>query len=412
MIIPWGTDAPVYHRPIATIGIIVVSVVVFVMAPPSELEEWTLVLGEGLHPIQWVTNLFMHSGYFELASNMMFLFTFGLVVEGKLGWWKFLLVYLGLGVCESAAMQLLLHSDPPVHMLGSTGIIFGLLAMCLVWAPLNEVVCIIWLRFTPSVFDVSILWFAIGYIALDVAMSSLTGVLMSVLNRSRGAILAVVLDHTSGALIGFLLAIALLKLKWVDCENWDLFAVLEGRKGQSRTAARKARGRPVLVSAEYRREKARRPKKNVNKPPAAASGLEDRAAAALRTMRQHLELNEVEAALAVYNHSSRTIPAWQPPESDWIGLIQALLGQSAWNDAVVVMRQYVQQTASPAPRVRLKLAQILIQKQARPLQALRVLSQIPESALPEALEAMRRKLVIEAEQLQEEGDLELQDELW
>ena len=146
MIIPWGTDAPIYHRPIATIGVMVANVLVFVMFPPGRYEDWTLVLGDGLHPVQWVTNIFMHASFFQLAGNMLFLWTFGLVVEGKLGWWAFLLVYIGLGISESAGMQLLVQSKTPVHMLGSSGVIFGLLAMCLVWAPLNEVVCLVWFR--------------------------------------------------------------------------------------------------------------------------------------------------------------------------------------------------------------------------------------------------------------------------
>jgi membrane associated rhomboid family serine protease len=413
MIIPWGTDAPIYHRPIATIGMIVVNILVFVMFPPGRYEEWTLVLGDGLHPLQWVANIFMHAGLFQLAINMLFLWTFGLVVEGKLGWWAFVLVYLGLGISESAGMQLVVHSKSLVHMLGSSGVIFGLLAMCLVWAPMNEVVCIIWLRFTPSVFDLSILWFAAGYIVLDVLSSSLTGVVMaSVLDRSTGAILAVVLDHTSGAILGFVLGVVLLKLDWVDCENWDLFAVLEGRKGQSRAAAKKAMSRRPMVSSEFRRKSDAKRKRKGKKEGPKPTSMEDAGAAALRAMRLHLELAEVEAALAVYNKSSRSLAGWQPAESDWRDLIQALLDLNAWGDATAVMRDYVQRSAEPSPRVRLKLAQVLIQKLARPLQALTVLGQISEGPLPASLEATRRKLIEAAEHMREEGDLELQDELW
>jgi membrane associated rhomboid family serine protease len=413
MIIPWGTDAPIYHRPVATIGIIVVNVLAYVIFPYQDHEEWTLVLGGGLHPSQWITNIFMHSGFFQLAGNMLFLWTFGLVVEGKLGWWAFLLVYLGLGVGESAGMQILVQSAKPVHMLGSSGVIFGLLAICLVWAPVNEVVCIIWLRFTPSVFDVSILWFAAGYIALDILSSSLTGAVMaSVLDRSTGAILAVVLDHTSGALLGFVVAVALLKRKWVDCENWDLFAVLEGRKGQSKSAAKKAKSRAVLLSSEYRRKSGAKPKRKGKKGNEPVKSVEDAAASSRRTMRLHLELGEVEAALAVYSRSSHSLSGWQPAESDWIDLIQALLNQSAWGDATTVMRDYVERTPEPSPRVRLKLAQVLIHKLGRPLQALKVLGQIPEGSLPDALEGGRQKLVRQAEQMREDGELELQDELW
>src|SRR5262249_45472444 len=150
-IFPWGTDAPLYHRPIVTIGLVLANVASFFLFPAKQYEDWTLVLGDGLHPLQWLTNIFMHAGWFHLIGNVIFLWTFGMVVEGKLGWWAFLLIYIGLGVGESAAMQLLVPSGEPVHMLGVSGIIFGLLAMCLVWAPKNEVVCIVWLRFTPSV---------------------------------------------------------------------------------------------------------------------------------------------------------------------------------------------------------------------------------------------------------------------
>ena len=413
MIIPWGTDAPLYHRPIATVGLIVVNIVVYIMFPTALNQDWTLALGDGIHPAQWVTNLFLHSGFWHVAVNMIFLWTFAFLVEGKLGWWAFILVYLGLGTVESAGMQLVVHTAEPTHLLGSSGIVFGLLAMCLVWAPKNEVVCILWLRFTPTIFDAPIVLFAIGYIVLDVLTSSLTGVLMAnLLNRSTGAILAVVLDHSVGAVLGFALAVALLKLKWVDCENWDLFAVMEGRQGQSKASARKAKARAHLVSAEYRRSKTPKQKKNGKKSKMAASSMEDAAALALRRMRRHLELREVEAAVAVYQKSSRSLAGWQPEESDWVDLIQAVLDQNAWGDAALIMRDYVKRSPTPSPRIRLKLAQVLIQKLARPALGLTVLDQIPEGALPEALETTRRKLVRQAEQMREDGELELQDEMW
>ncbi len=59
---------------------------------------WGLTHGEGLHPVQWVTNNFLHGRIFHLVGNMIFLWGFGLVVEGKLGWWRFLLVYMGIGI--------------------------------------------------------------------------------------------------------------------------------------------------------------------------------------------------------------------------------------------------------------------------------------------------------------------------
>jgi len=412
MFIPWGSDAPLYHRPIATIVLIVLIVLSFFAFPARQYEDWVLVLGDGIHPLQWLTNIFMHAGWGHLIGNMIFLWTFGMIVEGKLGWWAFLLIYLGLGVGESAGMQLLVPSAEPVLMLGASGIIFGLLAMCLVWAPKNDVVCIVWFRFTPSVFDLSILWFVALYILLDVVTAGLTGVVMAtVLHRSRGAILALALDHSSGAVLGFVLAVALLKLDLVDCENWDLFAVLQGRQGKSRKQARKPRVVPHRVSVEFDRPAG--PKKTRKaKSAAGVKSIEDPSAAALRTMRLHLEQGEAEAALAVFKRSSVKLSGWNPEEADWLDLIQAMLDQNAWGDAASVMLAYVKRTSQPSPRVRLKLAQVLMHRLDRPAQALAVLNQIPEGTLPKKLEPMRRRLVEEAERRLEDGDLELQDELW
>ena len=93
-------------------------------------------LGNGLHPLQWLTNNFMHSGFFHLAGNMIFLWTFGLVVEGKLGWWRFLLVVpRSRRSPKVRACRFLSTPQTPIEMLGASGVIFGLLAMCLVWAP-------------------------------------------------------------------------------------------------------------------------------------------------------------------------------------------------------------------------------------------------------------------------------------
>jgi membrane associated rhomboid family serine protease len=411
MIIPWGTDAPIYHRPFATIGMIALNVLLFFIVPQDAYSDYVLVLGDGVHPVQWLTNNFLHSGIFHLIGNMIFLWTFGLVVEGKIGWLRFLIVYLLLGVFDSAAMQVIVPSEQEVSMLGSSTIILGLMGMCLVWAPRNEVTCIVWLRFTPMEFDLSILWFAAMYIAVDVFSCGLSGVLKaSLTNLSTGVIIAMELDHTFGAILGILVGVAMLKLGWVDCESWDLFAALERRTGRPKGRETKTRKSKWMMSAEYRTtEKPRAKKKDKGRggPPS----FEDRSAVVLRSFRGHLELGETEAALAVYHKARRSATGWQPPERDWRDLIEALLEQQLWDESVIVMRDYIRELAETSPRVRLKLAQILIQKQGRPQQALKVLGQISEGSLPENLEAMRTQLAHNAEAMREEGPLELDEDL-
>jgi membrane associated rhomboid family serine protease len=413
MIIPWGSDAPLYHRPIATVGLIVATAASFVLFPARVHESWTLVLGTGVHPLQWLSNLFMHAGWGHLIGNMIFLWTFGTIVEGKLGWWAFLLVYLGLGAFESAGIQLLLHTEEPIYLVGTSGIILGLVAICLVWAPQNDVVCIAWFRLAPWEFELSILWFAAFYIILDIVSASLTGVVMaSLLDHSSGAIVALALEQCSGAILGFVLGVVLLKLGLVDCENWDLFALLQGRQGKSKRHAQKATVAPFRVSVEYKRLAQATKKGKVQSAARRVKSIEDPAAAALRALRLHLEQGETEAALAVFHRTSEKIAGWNPQEPEWLDLIQGLLDQNAWGDAARLMLDYLMRSARPSPRVRLKLAQVFILKLGRPSQALTVLEQIPAGALSPALDVTRRRLIEQAEQMRRDGELELRDELW
>lgn len=77
------------------------------------------------------------------------------------------------------------------------------------------------------------------------------------------------------------------------------------------------------------------------------------------------------------------------------------------------MVEFLRRFPDKATRVRLKLAQILIQEQKRPAQALRVLSKIDKNSLSESLEKMRRQLERQAiKQRDEDGLVELAAEDW
>jgi hypothetical protein len=138
---------------------------------------------------------------------------------------------------------------------------------------------------------------------------------------------------------------------------------------------------------------------------------EDASAAAIRSLRGHLELEEIEAALGVYRKARQTIPGWRPHPPEWLELIQGLIKNQLWDDAILLMQCYVEEVEAPSDRVRLKLGQLLVQQQERPARALKVLAQIPESSLPQPLEALRRKLTEQAERLLADGVVELGDEV-
>src|SRR5260370_23225711 len=156
LVIPMGTDAPIYYWPRATVAMIVLNVAAFLAVPPvpsvpqfnendevvsvsiSNFERYALALGDGLHPVQWLTHNFLHYGIMHLLGNMVFLWAFGIVVEGNLGILKYVALYLAIGTLHGALTQtLLLRSGLDGHAAGASAVVFGLLALCMVWAPRN-----------------------------------------------------------------------------------------------------------------------------------------------------------------------------------------------------------------------------------------------------------------------------------
>ena len=111
MFIPYATDAPIYHWPYATVATIVVNVLAFLPMLGMDFEQVETVYGPlvltygWIYPWQWITSNYIHGGLEHLIGNMLILWAFGLIVEGKVGWWKFLLLYNGIGIAECALEQ-------------------------------------------------------------------------------------------------------------------------------------------------------------------------------------------------------------------------------------------------------------------------------------------------------------------
>jgi membrane associated rhomboid family serine protease len=403
MIIPWSTDAPIYHRPWATIALMVASVAAFALTVGMDedvLESYMLTHGDGLHPLQWLTSNFLHGGILHLLGNLVFLWAFALVVEGKVGFLPFLAIFLGIGIIQCGLEQLLTLGFDSGASMGNSAIVYGIMAMALVWAPQNEINCFWNFGFRGGLIDLSIFWCALLYIAMEVFQVVFWGATFGV--TASTAIL-----HLSGAAVGFVVATVMLKLEWVDCENWDLYSVFGNRKGKasgsSRTRSRRSEG-------EEDEEPRPRRSKAVEATPAVSP--EDRAANATRRLKAHLEAGSVAEAYASYDKSVRTIAGWMPPDPDWLALIQALLAAEDWRTAATVMEDYLRRSPKPTARVRLRLAQVLVKDFQRPTHALKVLDDIPAGALPPNLETTASQLRRQAEQMRDEGVLELDGDAW
>ena len=146
--------------------------------------------------------------------------------------------------------------------------------------------------------------------------------------------------------------------------------------------------------------------------PDAAGPLPDeaRVADARRRVGHMLDQGMATAALQAHDKASRTLPGYRLEEAEHLRLIRGLLDAGAEAEAIGPMRSFIEHYPKRAHRVRLRLAQVLLDGQ-RPQAAARVLVAIPAGGLPEDLDALRRQLMDRARTMQDEGVLEVEGDL-
>lgn len=415
MMIPYGTDAPIYHRPFATGGMIALNIALYAwsLRAPEAAEPWSLALGSGLHPLQWVSHCFLHAGIFHLVGNIIFLWAFGIIVEGKVGPWGFLACYVAMGAANGALMQVLCLGLPePTSAVGASAAIFGLMALCLVWAPKNTISTFVafgtWYRIYADTWEIPIVWFAImdiGWEVWDLFKRQLLG--LSLLSSAVG--------HLGGAVFGLALGAWMVKANLVDCEGWDIFAVMAGTAGRTdrdKFPALKTRRKAKSAALRERMEAAAKPKRKagaVVEAEAPVATAEARKRPAIDRVVEKIELGEIDEALRIYDKTARTVPGW-PGEVEALDLIKRLHARGRAVESIPVMRDFCKNHPDGADRVRLKLAQVLIRDTEHPTQGLRVLEAIPDGALPANLEAVRGSLARQARAMIEDGVLEMEGE--
>jgi hypothetical protein len=259
----------------------------------------------------------------------------------------------------------------------------------MVWAPKNELSCLLLLgRITT--FDIPIATYASISIGIEVLLGMLTAISLSASESMPLAMTSQIL-HLMGAATGFMVGVAMLKWKWVDCENWDLFSVLKGRNLMTREQ---------LAEEELSSDEAK----------AKLASLREQMHAKLRS---YLASGEVAAALALHRRGRKQFgAAWQPPEEDQIQLIAGLRKAQHWEDTVQTMVEYLKTPQPRAPFVRLALAQVLIEQLSRPRQALKVLARLDPKTLPTSHQKTFAGIQQRAQQAAEEDPFEITADDW
>jgi membrane associated rhomboid family serine protease len=145
---PLRDTQPSYSRPVVTVLIILLNVLVFlfqVSLEPHSLDRFIALYGLVPADFAWVnvfTSMFLHGGWMHLIGNMWFLWVFGDNIEDVLGKWRYILFYLACGAAAGMA-QCFLNSDSTVPMVGASGAIAGIMGAYMIKFPGARIVSLV-----------------------------------------------------------------------------------------------------------------------------------------------------------------------------------------------------------------------------------------------------------------------------
>lgn len=380
-LLPFATDTPLEHWPFATVGVMVLNMIIYGLV---DFETSMMLVGDGIiNPVQWLTSIYTHFDAMHLFGNMLFLWVFGMVVEGKVGWAKFLGIYHFVGLAESAIAQLVcIGFSEAVPTAGASGAIMGLLAIAMVWAPCSNVFCPYSMIFGS---EVELMYLAFFYLANDFMTIWLQQFHMS------GAML-----HWIGALIGAVIGVKLFRLGMVNCDGYDIFAVLRGKEGD-------ASHQPEKWVSEKEKEKAEHERQ-------------------LKTMKNEATLKLDNEKLAGYFAAGHLDMAYSKfkamrsqeksidlTQDNLEQLVRHMMRKQEWDGSISLIREFVRRFESDSVPMKLKLARIFLVAKLQPRRALKVLDTINQGMLDDQSKSEFHKIVLAANQSIQQGDVEVRE---
>ena len=239
MLIPLRPEDGVDHFPYATFGLMALCIIAFIgqlTVFDGIPRDFVLEYGE-LNPVQWFTSAFLHVGVLHLLGNMFFLFVFGIVVEGLVGWPKFLALVAGAMAIEGLIVQFMMldfawteealeafresgYRDdeiPKPGALGASGFIYALMVAALIWVPRHRILVFMLIYLSGRLFPVRVMVFALLYVLWD-----LYNVLKQTALYPEAGVTTAWL-HVIGAFAGGVIATVMLVSGAVDTGGWHLF---------------------------------------------------------------------------------------------------------------------------------------------------------------------------------------------
>lgn len=327
-----------------------------------EAAEYFILRHAVFNPLTWFTSCCMHGGIIHLIGNMILLAICGWIIEGKVGWWKFILIYFAIGVSANAFEHCIMYWISESGSLGASGVIFGMLAIVMIWAPENEVTLFYFLLLflfpMHGVFSASIMGFCFVMIALEFLTVWLSFFEMS------SALL-----HMIGVVPGALIGYVTVKRRWVDCEGYDLMSIQSGNAGKR-----------VLTTADERKLKEERQ--------LAREAAQQEQDNGLARVEDYIAKGHFEVAWRRFQMLNRKNKSLILREDQYVAIINGLQVQTSPQAQALsaktvpeVMRSYLQHYSALRIPITIKLARHVLQVEERPRECIRIMREIEGETL-------------------------------
>ncbi|HVT11690.1 MAG TPA: rhomboid family intramembrane serine protease [Fimbriimonadaceae bacterium] len=205
MLLPIRSKNPPESFPYATLGLILVNVIVYAVTSNGlEVKEEAVkrfaVSGQAFDPLHILTSMFMHGSLMHILGNMFFLYLLGFAVEGRMKSVKFLILYLLAGAAGDVLHHFLFEiAHPDVPSLGASGAIMGVMGAALFIFPFGKMTMLYGFYYRWGTVDWPMWAVALYYLGFDLLFATL-GAADGVGHFA----------HIGGAIAGFAIAAAML----------------------------------------------------------------------------------------------------------------------------------------------------------------------------------------------------------
>ena len=185
---------------------------------PDDLTEKLWYEPQSWNPWKMITATVSHGSWWHVMGNLYFFFAFAVTVELIIGWWRYLLSILVIGLATGVAYSLSnLGVEDALPTVGLSGVVMGMMALFTYFMPTAGIRCIFWFMIWFKRFVIPAWVLFLWFFGWDVFYLS-----------GEGRPGVNVMAHVSGGVVGFVMGFLVFRKQKQNLSTM----VLAGYKGR------------------------------------------------------------------------------------------------------------------------------------------------------------------------------------